>query len=318
MKKYAFTLAEVLITLGIIGIVASITIPNFIKKYYATAYSQHFDIFTKNLTEASKRMAINYKLGPYADTNEFVGEFKNYLKLERICDSSHLSNCFAKVIKYGDEDIDVNDLSSSSNFGKDDYKTANVGLHFVDGLTGIISWNPDCSIVDPYNLKDTDPSSCISYILDLNGYKTPNVVGRDIVLVGVEIQINKIETIRIPCSKFSGYENCSTVEVEVADSTASSIPEGDSKYTASDNGVKMSYYMAKKTCEDKGLRLPNASELHAMYIASTKGVIAPFIKSDYWASGGWGASGPFHNCYMGGGNCGDGSMYKQNYVRCVK
>ena len=32
--KYGFTLAEVLITLGIIGVVAAITIPGLMSKYY--------------------------------------------------------------------------------------------------------------------------------------------------------------------------------------------------------------------------------------------------------------------------------------------
>ena len=38
-KKLAFTLAEVLVTLGIIGIVAALTLPSFISKYkgYVTA-----------------------------------------------------------------------------------------------------------------------------------------------------------------------------------------------------------------------------------------------------------------------------------------
>lgn len=33
MKNYAFTLAEVLITLGIIGVVAAITMPSLIANY---------------------------------------------------------------------------------------------------------------------------------------------------------------------------------------------------------------------------------------------------------------------------------------------
>lgn len=36
MKKTAFTLAEVLITLGIIGIVAAMTIPTLIQKNFET------------------------------------------------------------------------------------------------------------------------------------------------------------------------------------------------------------------------------------------------------------------------------------------
>ena len=33
MKKFGFTLAEVLITLGVVGVVAAMTLPSLIKKY---------------------------------------------------------------------------------------------------------------------------------------------------------------------------------------------------------------------------------------------------------------------------------------------
>ena len=42
IKKYAFTLAEVLITLGIIGVVAAITIPNLINSYKAKVLKTQF------------------------------------------------------------------------------------------------------------------------------------------------------------------------------------------------------------------------------------------------------------------------------------
>ncbi len=42
MKNYGFTLAEVLITLGIIGVVAAITIPNLITTYKAKQLHSQF------------------------------------------------------------------------------------------------------------------------------------------------------------------------------------------------------------------------------------------------------------------------------------
>lgn len=42
MKRSAFTLAEVLITLGIIGVVAAMTIPNLISNYKAKRLRTQF------------------------------------------------------------------------------------------------------------------------------------------------------------------------------------------------------------------------------------------------------------------------------------
>lgn len=319
MKK-AFTLVEILLVISIIGIVAIITMPGIIRNYNARAYMEHFGIFTKRLSEVSRQMGVHQELGPFKDTDEFVKVFKKYIKTEKICDYKNLSNCFASEVIYGDEIIEVDKLSQSKSFGKE-YETNNVGIRFVDGLTGIISYNPECSITDIYTLKDQEPSSCISYLLDLNGLKEPNKLGKDIMLVGADIKIENLKnkTITISCSKYGGFADCNkTIEVDIADITASDKSGLDkNKYNASDNGAQMSWYMAKKTCEDNGLRLPNPSELHAMYIASTQGLIAPFHPSEYWADA-WLEGGVYHNCYMGAGNCGRASYDRLNYVRCVK
>ena len=46
-KRVAFTLAEVLITLAIIGVVAAITIPSLVKNYNEKAWGTAQDVFTK-------------------------------------------------------------------------------------------------------------------------------------------------------------------------------------------------------------------------------------------------------------------------------
>ena len=55
MKKtrlYAFTLAEVLITLGIVGVVASLTIPTVVKHYKAKVLETAFKKSVSNLYQA--------------------------------------------------------------------------------------------------------------------------------------------------------------------------------------------------------------------------------------------------------------------------
>ena len=51
-KKAAFTLAEVLITLGIIGVVAALTIPTIIKHYKAMVLENAFKKSVTNLYQA--------------------------------------------------------------------------------------------------------------------------------------------------------------------------------------------------------------------------------------------------------------------------
>lgn len=58
MKK-AFTIAEVLITLGIIGIVASMTIPQLIKNYQLKVYETAFKKSYSNLSKAYLMTKMN-------------------------------------------------------------------------------------------------------------------------------------------------------------------------------------------------------------------------------------------------------------------
>ena len=56
MKNYGFTLAEVLITLGIIGVVAAITIPNLITTYKAKQLHSQFLKNYSVLQQISRRL----------------------------------------------------------------------------------------------------------------------------------------------------------------------------------------------------------------------------------------------------------------------
>lgn len=127
--------------------------------------------------------------------------------------------------------------------------------------------------------------------------------------------------LRIPCSKFLGYASCEPyITVDKTDSLAAPLTSREissGKYLVSDDKKRMSWHLANKTCEKKGLRLPNASELHAMYLASQQGLIAPFVQHEYWADGS-DVIKVYHNCYMGAGNCGRDSYKRFNYVRCVR
>lgn len=54
LKKIGFTLAEVLITLGIIGVVAAMTMPTLVSKYRQRALETAFKKTYSNLMQAYK------------------------------------------------------------------------------------------------------------------------------------------------------------------------------------------------------------------------------------------------------------------------
>ena len=60
MKKFAFTLAEVLITLGIIGVVAAMTIPTLMANIRSKQYSSKFKKTISTLSNAAKMSNAQY------------------------------------------------------------------------------------------------------------------------------------------------------------------------------------------------------------------------------------------------------------------
>ena len=86
-RKLAFTLAEVLITLGIIGIVAAITIPQLVNNYKAKRLRTQFLKSYSTIQQAFKEMeADDVSTDPTTyNTLEYYKTFMNYLQAPMDC-----------------------------------------------------------------------------------------------------------------------------------------------------------------------------------------------------------------------------------------
>lgn len=158
MKK-AFTLAEVLITLTIIGVVSVLTIPNIISNYQNKVLS----------TQLKKAYAEIAQAGALAITTEEAMEFKDtvaynnqeflnkYFKKTKDCGYGEEAfyECFASTYK---KDGDVYDLSDEAING-----------HSISTKSGY-------SLTLNNNAKG---------VLDINGKKAPNTFGKDAFSVSI-------------------------------------------------------------------------------------------------------------------------------------
>lgn len=101
MNTKAFTLAEVLITLGIIGIIAAITIPILMnniddikyKSAYKKVYSEISQIFVKAIQEQSFE-SRDSATALVATASEW-SVIQNGFKVVKSCDVNHLNECWA-------------------------------------------------------------------------------------------------------------------------------------------------------------------------------------------------------------------------------
>ncbi len=180
----AFTLAEVLITLAIIGIVAAMTIPTLITKYQekatvtrlTKAYATVSNAYAMARAENGELSTWGFKGGadyekdeetgdiyysPEADSNAklFWDKLSPYLKVTRQINSdwNNKSNLNNKVYS-------LSGLETEEGYAQ---------LNLTDGTTLLGGWIE--------NLKCTDQTSCGDFGIDINGLDTPpNTIGKDI------------------------------------------------------------------------------------------------------------------------------------------
>ena len=178
--KRAFTLAEVLITLAIIGVVAVLTVPSLVKNYNEKAWGTAKDVFEKRLEVAAKQLNTEEKLAGYNSTMDFVNELKKKIKIINVCDSNNLSKCFESSILTADgQEIDAANLKTSAQLAKEDWGTETVGVQFANGINAIIAYNPK-SDQQPFNNQFSATEASIAILYDVSGHKNPNTLGKDV------------------------------------------------------------------------------------------------------------------------------------------
>ena len=187
--KMAFTLAEVLITLGIIGVVAALTIPVLVKNYNTKAWNSAATVFDRKLEEALKTMNTQQTLAGYETTEAFVDELSKHMKTNKICKNDELLNCFSDVVWWGAgeaeaKEVDMSIIKTAKNFGQKDWGTNIVGVQFANGTNALIAYNPlkegnNICKQDPYSNEITG-ANCLAILYDTSGAKNPNANGKDV------------------------------------------------------------------------------------------------------------------------------------------
>lgn len=169
IKLRAFTMAEVLITLGIIGIVAAITLPsligNYQKKQTAIQLKKFYSIMQQAIaTSELQNGEVKYwdfKIGGNKNTEIFANTYLTpYLKIIK----TYMPEDFPADIHYKC----VNGKNCDS-YGE--VKNNNPKLVLADG-TMILA-------TDYFEAKDINNNtiSAINIIVDINGFKKPNQYG---------------------------------------------------------------------------------------------------------------------------------------------
>ena len=170
----AFTLAEVLITLVIIGVIAAMTIPTAINNYRKQVYVSGLKKVYAELSQATNRIISEEgnpkaSIGGWALSSEHIYQmYKKYLIKAKEC--SNETRCLL-----ADKSM-VYEKLHGGNFWTAD-RTDTRKLILADGTYMVI--DSDVSSTCGRNLNPVANDYCTWIGVDINGAKGPNTLGRD-------------------------------------------------------------------------------------------------------------------------------------------
>ena len=214
VKKCGFTMAEILLSLTIIGVVAAITLPsltgninertwNTQRKALYARFSQAIALMPAlngygTLTEDSSGSVIEDTAAETFVTNGLA----KVLKINNICDSEHLPDCglpdkvttlygsiafsaFPKTLVDFNNIFNTSWTSSGSWHSYSQVNTKTAAFETQNGESIAVFYNPNCRNDMQKGSEFAQPLMCANFVYDLNGTKGPNTMGKDIGFITV-------------------------------------------------------------------------------------------------------------------------------------
>jgi len=273
-------MAEILLSLTIIGVVAAITLPSLTGNINERTWNTQRKALYARFSQAIALMpALNgYGTLTAGDSSTsavdtaaetFVTDgLSKVLKINNICDSEHLEDCGipAKLTTIAGSNLDMprtlvnfnkffNGSFSYSNGINVDYSqidTKAAAFETANGESILTYYSPNCVSNPGSNSFKIQTTMCANFVYDLNGNKGPNTVGKDIGVMTVFYPVDPVVVAPMPLNK---------------------------KF-----GVHIAYEDAVAYCKNQDVegRLPNVDELSSLFV--NQFILNDFIGDAYISS----------------------------------
>lgn len=219
LQNYGFTMAEILLSLTIIGVVAAITLPSLTGNINERTWNTQRKALYSRISQAVMLMPSLNGYGTLDETIDTAAEtflsagLSKVLKINNICDNEHLEDCGLpkKIIPFFNRTnnshaggiVELSSITTMAglnplfNGSWVDYNNGNVysyaqldtkaaAFETANGESILAHYNPHCT----GNMNETDsyyvqPKLCLNLIYDLNGSKGPNTMGKDMGFMSV-------------------------------------------------------------------------------------------------------------------------------------
>ena len=206
VKKCAFTMAEILLSLTIIGVVAAITLPSLTGNINERTWNTQRKALYARFSQAVALMPALNGYGTLTEdasgslTEDNVAEtfitagLSKVLKINNVCDNEHLTDCglpasYTNLLGSNSQmplkmsELNSNLISYSASGYSNTYSgidTKAAAFETQNGESILLFYNPGCvSNMNETSWYFSQPKICVNMVYDLNGSKGPNTVGKD-------------------------------------------------------------------------------------------------------------------------------------------
>lgn len=182
-KKTGFTLAEVLVTLGIIGVVSAMTLPTLTKNHQRTVYTTQLHKVYNVLSQAgdayiTSKNAVNLKEAGVSSQNGIRDFVQSQFKTVKSYGSS-FSDCFASEYKNMNGAV-ITNYWGSNCFSLSD--GASICMEYSNGVGAIDDGDP---LTANKLVQEYSGGIVAKTIVDINGKQGPNILGRDLFFIAM-------------------------------------------------------------------------------------------------------------------------------------
>ncbi|MCM1010691.1 MAG: type II secretion system GspH family protein, partial [Fusobacterium sp.] len=288
-----FTMAEILLSLTIIGVVAAITLPsltgninertwNTQRKALYARFSQAIALmpalngYGTLIEDGSSTSAVDTAAETFVTSG-----ISKVLKINNICDNGHLSDCGLAsniTILNGDKisfPLTVGDLNDknllANNSAYSQLNTKAAAFETQNGESIAVYYNPTCvpAMGEAYEIPVAS-KVCANFVYDLNGNKGPNTFGKDIGIITV---LYPTDGVVVAPQPYSHDANVTVSEVGVS-KICSSI-DSDYRMPTIEELAALSFNkeLLGNMNEDRYASASSLSSSRKWYLAMYKGIL---------------------------------------------
>ncbi len=177
MKK-GFTLAEILITLGIVGIVAVLSIPSVMKNYKNRMYTAQLEKVYSQISNATSAIMSDEQVDTFYETKAGASTAQDATTGEYTAGLPYFLNNYFKAVKKNCATGDDPCVQAGVNTYKTITGTPITGIGDGTYCIQTVNGAAICGFFNPNN-------TCMSIVVDVNGLEAPNIAGRDIFSIDI-------------------------------------------------------------------------------------------------------------------------------------